>query len=504
MNSPSLTQENIVQRSLHGVKWTFVLAPAAACLSYLSAVLLGRASPLALGTYGVFQIAITIASTFLVFGGSNVIVNFLPRIVPEKRASFLVTYFGLCLGLAVPLSASVYLLAGNSPAIFSLVFSFAGDRPQLFLWILLLFTPVLGQTFVWSILNARLSVSLAAVTRAAVPAAAFLMLLTGLFTPYLTGNSPSAWIFFSLLTAELVSFLIGLLALRREAAFSSIGKLHTYLPPGFWKFSIPFHLSTVLMFLVSQCDQIAVMQILGVESLGFYKAVYTLASIVIWFPNILTGALYPAFCHFHTLLDFRALERIYKLTTSAAYLVASSAGTFLMLFGREALQLFGASFTESGLSALFVFCAGYALIFPLYIANGTLTVSAGLTHYNLIPNLIGAGTALTLSLLLTRRFGLIGAAYANLMTLFFITVFTWAIIRQVLKIKISPVYVLPGLLPLTGFVCLKLGLAPTMAGKIALFALLEAALLSYAWAAKLFTLQELAGLFQARAAALKN
>lgn len=73
-----LSRLAIIEKSISGIKWTFVLSPLGVIATYGTTVLLGRLGAEVLGIYGVFLIALTLASTFLFYGGSNVVINFLP------------------------------------------------------------------------------------------------------------------------------------------------------------------------------------------------------------------------------------------------------------------------------------------------------------------------------------------------------------------------------------------------------------------------------------------
>ena len=81
--------EQILKSSVVGARWTLGLSLAVIPLSYGTNIILGRTSPEALGTYGFLTVLISVVATFFMFGGSQVIVKFLPQLESEKRSAFL-------------------------------------------------------------------------------------------------------------------------------------------------------------------------------------------------------------------------------------------------------------------------------------------------------------------------------------------------------------------------------------------------------------------------------
>ncbi len=120
---------------------------------YGTNVLLARMGAATLGFYGLLLLIVSLINTFFVLGGSNVIVNFLPKIEgPQKReflgsyAVLIVAFSSCCLG--------VFLLF---PRLVELVFGHRVEVPVVRYMVILL--PVLiAQFFVWGVLQAEPSV----------------------------------------------------------------------------------------------------------------------------------------------------------------------------------------------------------------------------------------------------------------------------------------------------------------------------------------------------------
>ena len=92
--------EQLLKNSAVGAKWTLGLSLAVMPLSYATNIILARISPEALGTYGFLAVLISVVAAFFMFGGSQVIVRFLPQLAPEKKSAFLFSYAVLALGVA--------------------------------------------------------------------------------------------------------------------------------------------------------------------------------------------------------------------------------------------------------------------------------------------------------------------------------------------------------------------------------------------------------------------
>src|SRR5262245_36494345 len=90
------------ERLASGMRWTLWLSLFTAPCGYASSIILARVSPEAIGTYGLLSLYVGVTSVFLFLGGPAVAIKFIPEIVPERRISFLLSYFLVACGAALP------------------------------------------------------------------------------------------------------------------------------------------------------------------------------------------------------------------------------------------------------------------------------------------------------------------------------------------------------------------------------------------------------------------
>ena len=83
-----------------GMRWTVWLSAVSIPFSYGTTVLLARTSPEAIGTYGLLSVYIGAVLGLFYLGGDAVAIKFIPELDPERRLSFLVSYFTIvCLAV---------------------------------------------------------------------------------------------------------------------------------------------------------------------------------------------------------------------------------------------------------------------------------------------------------------------------------------------------------------------------------------------------------------------
>ena len=430
----ALGRQELIKTSLASVRWSVILAPTATVAGYACSVVLGRLGTEWLGWYSLALMAVTIASSVFVFGGSNVIVKFIPELSPERRSSFVGTYALICFVFAAIIAALaallllLYFVAGGQPGC-------AGLKPEMVPFVLLLYPLVLVQTFAQATLSSHLLMRDATLVGVIIP----VLTLAGFVLLYPLRNSAPADLSYPIVTIVMISYFMSTIAALfvtvRSAPHMFRCKPQLLIPSGFWRFTIPFHLNTVLYFVVSQFDQIVMLQLLNVRDLGIYRACLVTAAFVSWLPDKVMTALYPSLCYMFAGKDDALVTATYRRALAALSLASSSIAIVLLLFSREILLLFGQEYVDVGRLPFWILCAGSALFFPLSAANGTLIVAMGRNDYNLLPNGIGAAAGVLLSIVLVHLFGTSGAALAR--TLALGTVVTVSSIVVVHKLRLG-------------------------------------------------------------------
>ncbi|GAG62916.1 unnamed protein product, partial [marine sediment metagenome] len=132
-----MNTDEIIQKSISGAKWTVILSIVAMPLGYAINIILGQISPEALGIYGLLSIFILSVTTFILFGGSNVIIKYLPEIEEDKKVSFLISYILIVFLIAIFAIGLIFLY----PQILEFIFGQA--LPLNILPYLIIFIPII-------------------------------------------------------------------------------------------------------------------------------------------------------------------------------------------------------------------------------------------------------------------------------------------------------------------------------------------------------------------------
>lgn len=468
----SKTRRHIIERSLTGVKWTFLLSPLGTLTGYATVVLLARLGPEMLGIYSIFLIATTLAATFIMFGGSNVIINFIPKLNSNSKSGFLVAYAIVCASFALIMIAILLcFLHYFSDAAKMILGNY--NRSELIGYAAFLFPAVLLQTFMASLLSAHMLIKETSMVNTIVPLTITLSIGLAYFTPKIFKAEPYMWIAITIVIAQLISFVTGVLIfLRRKERFWQRPR-HLFLPPGFWRFSIPFHINTLLNFFLGQAEQIIAYKMMGVEALGLYRAAFATANFVIWFPDRLIASIYPGFCHMVAHGDRDLLQKSYNKALVAASVLNTVLGLFLICFAHEIFHLFGRLFLEESLTTFVILTAGFSMLFPIFIANGALIVASGRNDYYMACIAIGVICIIICSLLLVGQYGIVGLAWARVIAFAMVVFTSCLLVRYVLNLAIQWATLVISALPIVAAFVLKLNfISGSLTERMSFFAIM--------------------------------
>ncbi|MGA9350949.1 MAG: hypothetical protein WBW48_19390, partial [Anaerolineae bacterium] len=236
--------EQIFKSSVIGAKWTLGLSLAVIPLSYGTNIILGRTSPEALGTYGFLAVLMSVVATFFMFGGSQVIVKFLPELDSEKARAFLLGYAALTFGVAATL---LFLIILN-PA--TLAYLTRKEIAVRFLPYLCVLAPiVLIQYISLAVLQARMEIKWMSIVSKLTPVLYFFCFLALRLS---LGGHFAKHGFLAIIAVVIGSNVISLLLAVYQVWTKVIGRVESFIqiffPHGFWYFATVVHLSTVALF----------------------------------------------------------------------------------------------------------------------------------------------------------------------------------------------------------------------------------------------------------------
>tara|TARA_A100000164_G_C21910045_1_gene775155 strand:- start:1263 stop:1847 length:585 start_codon:yes stop_codon:yes gene_type:complete len=163
-------------------------------------------------------------------------------------------------------------------------------------------------------------------------------------------------------------------------------------------------------------DQIMIAQILNTTMLGYYAAGVTISSSFHFLPMVIAASVFPAIAQLifddRKLFDIRVkyLHRLMIFTAISLSLIIFSASDFLVniLFTNK-YQLTSEVLKVHIFASIFVFIG---------VSNAKWLLANNLQLYSLINTIIGALTNILLNFIFIPKFGIIGSAWATLLSYF--------------------------------------------------------------------------------------
>jgi O-antigen/teichoic acid export membrane protein len=435
-----MNTDDIIQKSVSGAKWTVILSTVAMPLGYIVNILLGRISPEALGIYGLLNIFILSVTTFILFGGGNVIIKYLPEIGKDKKVSFLASYILIVFLIAIFAIGLIYLY----PQILELIFG--QDFPLNILPYLIIFIPVIILYSVFDFaLNGLMEIKASVIIRK-ITAFGYFIVFSILFLFYKDFFREHLWMIIWGLSFVFYTVL-GLLALSlttKKMKFTSLNKrtsknhdrefsqvdnegevaswesswsfrmtsklknLKPYLPTKFWSFALFVHLSTIAYFASDKMDQLFILGYFSIGELGLYYAALQTAMVIRVVPMLLGSVLLPTFSNLLASNDIGLIHKGYQKVVRFNTLMVVPAALFCIFFSKEIMGLFGEEYIENYL--VLVALASFFSTTSIGVVNNSLIIAKGRAGIYLLGQIITPIFGFVLMLLLINRLGVLGLA----------------------------------------------------------------------------------------------
>lgn len=167
--------------------------------------------------------------------------------------------------------------------------------------------------------------------------------------------------------------------------------------------------------ILARADFLLLAPLRGTRDVALYGVAYILAQYASLILVVANQSLAPTFAQIHAAGDKQRLQRVVVKSSRAVFLFSAPAAFLLILFGRQALQLFGAQYTHA-YTALVILTLGQ-LFNAAAGSVGTLLVMTGHERSAAVGWSVGAVVNVALNLLLIPTWGIEGAAIANTLTL---------------------------------------------------------------------------------------
>lgn len=229
-----------------------------------------------------------------------------------------------------------------------------------------------------------------------------------------------------LLKAPLIIFII---AYSFEFVFNAIGYIVIYhlqkLKISSWKFdgklardllndSWPLILSGVVVSIYARIDQVLIKKMLDSADVGFYAAAVRLSEAWYFIPVAISNSVFPAIVNAKNISKELYLSRLQKLYDVLTW-IAIGISVPVSFFSQNIIHLlYGEKYLQSAPILTIYIWAGVAVF--LGVASSQFLVTENMTKVSFYRTTIGMFVNVLLNVLLIPKYGIIGSAFATLIS----------------------------------------------------------------------------------------
>ena len=180
------------------------------------------------------------------------------------------------------------------------------------------------------------------------------------------------------------------------------------------KDSWPLIFSAIVVMIYMRIDQIMIKEMLGDYEVGIYSAAVRLSEAFYFIPMLITASLFPAILNAKNQSEELYKQRLQRLYTFMVWMAIAIALPMTFLADWLIVMLFGQAYQEAG-QVLMIHVWASIFVF-LGVASGKWFLTENLQKLALINTAVGATLNVLLNYELIPILGVIGAAYATLIS----------------------------------------------------------------------------------------
>lgn len=399
----------IKNKSMVGAKWTIILSTLAIPLSYMTNIVIGRISNEALGIYAFINIFISFVITFVLIGGNNVIVKFLPELKNKEKNHFLLNYFLIILLISI-LSILVLCFYPNS-----LEIVLGQSYPANIVPYLILFIPfiILYSVFDYTLVGLLEIKASTIIKQISVYGTFIIFSILLLFFPKIMTSDP--WfmilivilIFYILMTIMAFHIVYNKIINQKKNNRPTNKEIFQY-PPGFWRYLIFVHISTILVFFYDKIDQLFIIGNLSVADLGVYYAALQTATLIRYIPMLIGNVSLPTFSNIFASDEKSLIPTVYKKIIKYTTLMTVFCSLGAIFYSKEIMGIFGSGYVVD--HSILVILGFFFMPTSVGAILPSLILSKGKAGQYLINSIIQVSFQIGIILLLFNSLGVIGLA----------------------------------------------------------------------------------------------
>ncbi len=241
-------------------------------------------------------------------------------------------------------------------------------------------------------------------------ASIFSLLVSSIVKVLLLVNSSNSVYYAASFTFDLIILLLSSVYVARKYNDLSLDfkKINRTCFNYIFSKSYPLMFSAILLVIYSRLDQLMIAGMLGTEDLGLYGVAIRISDAYIFIPSMIASSFFP-------LISVDNSKENVIFYFSIVFLAAVISCAFVLLLGPILIPvLFGAQFVESISAMNIVVLSSVFAVVGSAATNYLITVN--LTYIRLIRVFVGLIINVVLNFLWIPEYGIVGAAYATLIT----------------------------------------------------------------------------------------
>jgi len=178
--------------------------------------------------------------------------------------------------------------------------------------------------------------------------------------------------------------------------------------------SWPLILSAFAITIYMRIDQIMIHEMLGEEAVGIYSAAIRLSEIWYFIPMIITNSIFPSIVNAKKISEEQYIVRLQQLFTLLVWISIAAAILTIFLSKWLVVFLYGLAYQEA--TQVLIISIWGGVFVALGVASNCWLVCENLHHYSFYRTASGAILNVLLNFVFIPRYGIVGSAFATLIS----------------------------------------------------------------------------------------
>ncbi|MDK9693917.1 MAG: flippase, partial [Sulfurimonas sp.] len=180
--------------------------------------------------------------------------------------------------------------------------------------------------------------------------------------------------------------------------------------------SWPLILSGIVISIYMKIDQVMIQEMMGSEAVGQYAAAVRISEAWYFIPTVVASSLFPAIVNAKKISEELYYARLQKLYDLMVWMAIAIALPMTFLSDWVVNLLYGEQYIEAGNVLMIHIWAGVFVF--LGVSSGKWLLNENLQIFSTINTTIGAIVNVVLNYVLIQKMGIVGAAWATLISYF--------------------------------------------------------------------------------------